>query len=111
MDNPSNIIYTFIDPITDKFMFIGKSSNGMITPELHLKPSIFYKGTSPCHKWLRKLYRKNLKPIVCVLETIENSKDLIKLRNKRIRYYRESGHPTQSIDDRRLNQIISNTSI
>lgn len=106
MDNPSiNIIYTFIDPTTMEFMFVGKSTNGMVTPELHLKPSVFYKGTSPCHKWLRKLYRNNLKPIVCVLETIENPKDLIKLRDKKIHSYREAGYRTQPIDDRRLNQF------
>lgn len=95
-----NLVYTLIDPITMEFMFVGKSMNGMITPELHLKPSVFYKGSSPCHKWLRKLYRKGLKPSICVIETTEDPKALKKLRDKWIKLYRASGDRTQLIDDR-----------
>ena len=101
MGDPTvNLVYTLIDPTTMEFMFVGKSTNGMITPELHLKPSVFYKGSSSCHKWLRKLYRKDLKPIVCVLETTESPKALKKIRDKWIKFYRDDGYRTRSIDNR-----------
>lgn len=99
-----SLIYTLIDPTTMEFMFVGKSTNGISTPNQHLKPSVFYKGSSNCHKWLRKLYRNNLKPIVCVLETTEDPKTLLKLRDKWVKFYRDDKNRTQIIDCRSLKQ-------
>lgn len=63
------MIYALVDPISNKMKYVGKSDN----PEKRLKGHISEaRHNSGTHRisWLRKLARKNLEPILLILEEV-----------------------------------------
>lgn len=65
-------IYALIDPVTAEVRYIGKTINPKVRLALHLCE------TKNTHKnqWLAKLRRAGVKPLMSIIEVIENSNDL-----------------------------------
>ena len=69
-----HLVYGLYDPRTNELCYIGKSSIGLKRPRCHLHaPS--KKLRNFCTRWLRKLYKLNLKPTIKVLKRAKSGKE------------------------------------
>ena len=65
-------IYTLIDPITNEIRYVGKANNPERRLEAHIYGSL--ESSNPHkHRWIKKLRKSGLKPILHVIEICADS--------------------------------------
>jgi len=87
------LIYTLQDPITYEIRYIGKSANGLQRPKAHiyhtdLKTSKTYKSN-----WIRSLINNGLKPVIKVVQYLNNLNELNRAEQYWIQYFKQLGCP------------------
>jgi hypothetical protein len=99
MDDEGEIIYIYvlIDPRTDEIKYVGKKNNPEKRLYSHLCPCML-KADNIKNRWLKKLKKEKLKPIMKVIDTTDN--DHWEEKEKYwIKHYRELGCPLKNISD------------
>lgn len=82
-----NIIYALLCPFTEEVHYVGKSTRGLTRPFQHLKQS----HSEKINQWVNDLSKINYKPIVKILEYV-NDEDFLNLREKYwIQFYLDKG--------------------
>lgn len=90
----NNIIYALQDPRTFEIRYIGLSTKGLARPNEHLKRFTTKKVSSyPIYKWIKKLYKLNLKPNILVIQQFEQSSHLFDAEVYWISYFKTQGSP------------------
>lgn len=83
----SNIIYALKCPITGSVHYIGKSKRGLIRPFSHISNS----HSDKIKEWVNDLSLINNKPIVSVIEAVNDESDLDAKERYWINYYLNKG--------------------
>ena len=83
----SNIIYALKCPITGDVHYIGKSKRGLIRPFSHLSIS----HSDKIREWVSDLSLINNKPVVSVIEEVNDESDLDAKERYWINYYLNKG--------------------
>jgi hypothetical protein len=94
MINPG--IYIHIDPLTHEIRYVGVSSNWPKRSRDHLNPSRLTKPSTHHKRWLLKLKRAGLKPIIQCLQQFNGSmprEDLLQAEIYWIQYFKDIGCP------------------
>lgn len=84
------LIYGLIDPRNQQLKYIGQSSCGLYRPQQHCYPSRL-KGITKNIYWIKKLLKLNLKPIIEILEIVNDKYQLDDSEQFWISYYKYIG--------------------
>lgn len=68
-----NYIYTLMDPISNEIKYVGKTDNINNILDLHVSES--ENKTKRLHIWIQGLLESGVKPIIEIIDEIENGFD------------------------------------
>ena len=74
--NTKYIIYALQDPQTFEIRYIGKSANGLRRPRAHTYPLSLKRDKTYKGNWLRSLINNGFKPIIKVVQELNNLQEL-----------------------------------
>lgn len=87
------LIYALQDPQTFEIRYIGKSANGLHRPKAHIQPSYLSKDNTHKGRWLKQLLNKGFKPIIKVVQYLNNISELTQAEIYWIDYFQKQGCP------------------
>lgn len=89
-ENGDTVIYSMTDPRTKKVRYIGKTSVLNDRSKNHL---LYKSKNKEMGKWIKSLLRSGAKPIINVLEKVDDFDDANKIEKKWIEKYIKDGAP------------------
>ena len=87
------IIYALQDPITFELRYIGKSGSGLSRPKAHTLPSYLSKDDTHKGRWIKQLINNGFKPIIKVIQNLNNHSELVQAEIYWIQYFKDLGCP------------------
>ncbi len=91
-------IYTLLDPTTKKIRYVGQTRSPKRRIQSHIDYARNYKGRRKICNWIQSLLKKNMKPILCIIE--ETTKELWVNREKFwIKYFKDLGFDLCNLTD------------
>lgn len=85
------LIYGLFDPINGELRYIGRSSSGLERPKRHSHSSELVLDKAYKGNWIRSLLKKDLKPIIGIIQTFNVETDLNAAEMYWIKYFRDQG--------------------
>jgi DNA-binding XRE family transcriptional regulator len=83
-----NLIYSLVCPFTNETHYVGKTTQGMLSPMSHLNES----HSEKIKEWVGNLKEFNYTPIIKILEYVEKKEDLNSKERQWIQHYLDNGN-------------------
>ena len=91
------LIYALQDPITYEIRYIGKSVSGLHRPKYHTYPSCLSKDDTHKGRWLKQLVNNGFKPIIKVIQILNNHDELVQAEIYWIKYFKDLDCPLTNL--------------